>query len=116
MPRPINKSEDLLLSGPHTKSGRLQRECLKLLREHQRNGDIPTNGRFLFYELEQRSVIPKKYDGVNPKTGKGYARTPLQDVSVCDHAIARGWPRALALDRGRDPQPVVMELCRQRRR
>jgi hypothetical protein len=116
MPRSINKSEDLLLSAPDSKSGRLQRECLKLLREHERNGDIPTNGRFPFYELEQRGVIPKKYDGVNPRTGKNYARTPLQDVSVCDHAIARGWPRALALDRGRDPQPVVMELCRQRRR
>jgi hypothetical protein len=82
MPRPISKSEDLLLSAPDSKSGRLQRECLKLLREHERNDDIPTNGRFLFYELEQRGVIPKKYDGVNPKTGKGYARTPLQDVSV----------------------------------
>ena len=105
-----------LLSAPDSKSGRLQRECLKLLREHERNGDIPTNGRFPFYELEQRGVIPKKYDGVNPRTGKNYARTPLQDVSVCDHAFARGWPRAVALDRGRDPQPVVMELCRQRRR
>jgi hypothetical protein len=110
MPRSINKSEDHLLSAPDSKSGRLQRECLKLLREHERNGDIPTNGRFPFYELEQRGVIPKKYDGVNPRTGT------LQDVSVCDHAFARGWPRAVALDRGRDPQPVVMELCRQRRR
>jgi hypothetical protein len=62
--------------------GRLQRECLKLLREHERNGDIPTHGRFLFYELEQRGVIAKKYAGVNPRTGKNYARTPLQDVSV----------------------------------
>ena len=70
MPRSINKSEDLLLSAPDSKSGRLQRECLKLLREHERNGDIPTNGRFPFYELEQRGVIPKKYDGVNPRTGK----------------------------------------------
>jgi hypothetical protein len=43
-----------------------------------RKGDIPTNGRFLFYELEQ----PKKYDGINPTTGKKWARTPLQDVSV----------------------------------
>ena len=77
----------------------------------------PTNGRFPFYELEQRGVIPKKYDGVNPRTGKNYARTPLQDVSVCDHAFARSWPRAVALDRGTSyPQPVVMELCRQRRR
>ena len=70
-----------VLSAADSKKGRLQRECLKLLREHERNGDIPTNGRFLFYELEQRGVIPKKYDGVNPKT-KNYARTPLQDVSV----------------------------------
>jgi hypothetical protein len=82
VPRLISKSEDLRLSAPGSKSGRLQRECLKLLREHQHKGDIPTNGRFLFYELEQRGFIPKKYDGVNPKTGKGFARTPLQDVSV----------------------------------
>jgi hypothetical protein len=70
------------LSAPETKAGRLQRACLDLLREHHRNGDIPTNGRFLFYELEQRGVIPKKYDGVNPATGKKWARTPLQDVSA----------------------------------
>jgi hypothetical protein len=70
------------LSAPDTKHGRLQRACLELLREHERNGDIPTNGRFLFYELEQRGVIPKKYDGINPDTGKKWARTPLQDVSV----------------------------------
>jgi hypothetical protein len=69
------------LSAPESKAGRLQRACLDLLREHKRNGDIPTNGRFLFYELEQRGVIPKKYEGVNPATGKKWARTPLQDVS-----------------------------------
>src|SRR5262249_36561968 len=73
--------DDARLSAPDTKDGRLQRACLELLREHARNGDIPTNGRFLFYELEQRGVIPKKYDGINPKTGKKWARTPLQDVS-----------------------------------
>ena len=98
----ISKSEDLLLSAPDSKSGRLQRECLRLLREHEHNGDIPTNGRFLFYELEQRGVIPKKYDGVNPKTGKGYARTPLQDVSVATMHL-RDRPCAVELDRGRDP-------------
>jgi hypothetical protein len=51
------------------------------MREHERAGDIPTNGRFVFYELEQRGVIPKKY-GINPKSGQSYARLPLQDVSV----------------------------------
>ena len=60
----------------------MQRACLKLLHEHKRKGDIPTNGHFVFYELEQRGVIPKNYDGVNPKTGQKWARTPLQDVSV----------------------------------
>jgi hypothetical protein len=70
------------LSDPESKAGRLQRACLELLREPHRKGDIPTNGRFLFYELEQRGVIPKKYDGINPNTGNKFARTPLQDVSV----------------------------------
>jgi hypothetical protein len=74
--------DDARLSAPDSKHGRLQRACLELLREHERKGDIPTNGRFLFYELEQRGVIPKKYDGINPDTGKKWARTPLQDVSV----------------------------------
>jgi hypothetical protein len=68
------KDDDLLLSDPDSNIGRLQRAALELLREHERAGDIPTNGRFLFYELEQRGVIPKKYDGK--------ARTPLQDVSL----------------------------------
>jgi hypothetical protein len=77
VPRATSKSEDLLLSAPDSKSGRLQRDCLKLLREHERDGSIPTNGRFLFYELEQRGVIPKKYDGINPTTGNSYKRTPL---------------------------------------
>jgi hypothetical protein len=48
-----------LLSAPDTDKGRLQRACLELLREHQRDGALPTNGRFLFYELEQRGVVPK---------------------------------------------------------
>ena len=97
MPRPSSKSEDLLLSAADSKKGRLQRECLKLLREHERNGDIPTNGRFLFYELEQRGVIPKKYDGVNPKTEE-LRPHPAAGCQRCDHASARGWPGAVALD------------------
>jgi len=65
--------EELLLSDPDSIRGKLQRACLALLREHQRNDDIPTNGRFLFYELEQRGVVPKSYPGMK--------RTPLQAVS-----------------------------------
>ena len=90
------------LSSPNTKAGRLQRACLELLREHERNGDIPTNGRFLFYELEQRGVIPKKYDGVNPRP----ARTTPHSAAGCqrrDDAPARARPDPVALDRGRNP-------------
>jgi hypothetical protein len=40
-------------------------------------------------------VIPKNYDGINPKTGKEWARTPAQDISVS----ARAQPHSLGLDR-----------------
>ena len=44
------------LPSPHTKRGRIQRAVLDLLREHAADGGLPTNGRFLFYELEQRGL------------------------------------------------------------
>jgi hypothetical protein len=66
------------LSAPNTKAGKLQRACLALLQEHEREGTIPTNGRFLFYELEQRGVVPKAY---RDASGKERARTPAQDIS-----------------------------------
>jgi hypothetical protein len=78
----MSRCDNDMLSAPDSKAGVLQRACLELLREHHRKGDIPTNGRFLFYELEQRGTIPKKYDEINPKTGNKFARMPLQDVSV----------------------------------
>ena len=57
----IDDSKLPLLSRPDTASGKLQRICLELLREHRRDGDdgIPTNNRFLNYELMQRGVIIK---------------------------------------------------------
>lgn len=67
------------LSKPATKKGQLQRQCLKLLAEHQRDGAIPTSGRFLFYELVSRGVVPK--DHYVDENGKKKSRTPAQDVS-----------------------------------
>jgi hypothetical protein len=61
------------LSSPESKAGRLQRACLDLLRQHEREGTIPTNGRFLFYELEQQGVVPKAY---RDASGNKRARTP----------------------------------------
>jgi hypothetical protein len=78
--------DERLLSDPNSKKGKLQRACLDVLRQHEREylrtGDgLPTNGHFVFYELEQTGIVPKQYDGLNPKTGKPWRRTPLQDVS-----------------------------------
>jgi hypothetical protein len=44
-----------------TKAGRLRYACYRKLLEHQRDGALPTNGRFIFYELEQDGAIPKHY-------------------------------------------------------
>jgi hypothetical protein len=66
------------LSSPDTKSGRHQRACLELMREHERDGTIPTNGRFVFYELEQRGVIPKHY---LDEHGKKRPRQPNADIT-----------------------------------
>ena len=44
---------------PTSKIGRLRLVLLELLAEHDRNGEIPTSGRFLFYELVQRRFISK---------------------------------------------------------
>jgi hypothetical protein len=66
------------LSAPESKAGKLQRACLDLLKQHEREGTIPTNGRFLFYELEQQGVVPKAYRDAG---GNKRARTPAQDIS-----------------------------------
>ena len=66
------------LSAPDSKTGKLQRACLDLLQEHEREGTIPTNVTFLFYELEQRGVVPKHYLDA---AGSKRPRTPRQDTS-----------------------------------
>jgi hypothetical protein len=66
------------LSAPESASGRLQRDCLALLKQHERDGAIPTNGRFVFYELEQLGKITKSYTGRT----SAHPRIPAQDVSA----------------------------------
>ena len=56
---PTSRRRPTGLSAPHTAAGRLQRELMSRLREHQRDGMLPTNGRFLFYELSQAGIVPK---------------------------------------------------------
>jgi len=46
-----------------SKLGRLRAAILELLGEHERDGALPTSGRFLFYELEHRGVVSKTATG-----------------------------------------------------
>jgi hypothetical protein len=54
-----------------SKIGALRELLFSLLQEHERDGTIPTNGRFLFYELVQRRQLSKEETG---------ARRPDQDM------------------------------------
>jgi hypothetical protein len=65
-------SDAAKLSAPESKRGRLQRACLEVLHEHKRDGALPTNGRFCFYELVQSGAVPKHSEG---------KRQPRQDVT-----------------------------------
>jgi hypothetical protein len=60
------------LSAANSKAGRLQRACLEILNEHERDGALPTSGRFIWYELEQRGIVDKtKARGHPGVTGRG---------------------------------------------
>ena len=67
---------DALLSAPHTKAGRVQRVVLAQLGVHERDGTLPTTGRFLFYELE----------------GLGLATKPTPDDARPNKRRSIGWP------------------------
>lgn len=73
-----------LLSAPETQKGKLQRACLELLREHERDGALPTNARFIFYELEQKGAVPKRYDDKvrQPATEVSEALTHLREAGL----------------------------------
>lgn len=57
---------------PTTKIGRLRSAALRLLRQHEAEGQLPTSGRFLFYELVQLGIVSKQRHG---------ARRPDQDLT-----------------------------------
>jgi len=60
------------LSRPDTDAGRLQRAALACLLMHRDEGELPTSGRFLFYELEQAGIVSKTK--INRSTGKKVQR------------------------------------------
>ncbi len=67
--------EDPGLSAPASKSGRLQRHCLELLRARESVPDgLPTSARFIYYELVAVGVVAKQ------RRLDGGGRRPDQDV------------------------------------
>jgi hypothetical protein len=68
---------DSRLSKPRFGLGQMERVALRLLLEHYNDGQIPTNGRFLFYEAEQRSYVRKS----KPEDGKSTYATNTQIAS-----------------------------------
>ncbi len=67
--------DETLLSKPGTDKGRLQREVLRVLLEHERDGALPTSNRFVFYELVMRGAVDKA------KSRRNGGRGSDQDVS-----------------------------------
>jgi hypothetical protein len=51
------------LSKPATKAGRLQRAALGVLNAKHDDGVLPTNGRFVYYELEHTGLVRKSKPG-----------------------------------------------------
>jgi hypothetical protein len=58
--------DDAKLSRPNSIKGKLQRKLLAMLRERERDGLLPTNVRFLFYDLTQIGYIPKHRQPTKP--------------------------------------------------
>jgi hypothetical protein len=57
------------LSKPGSGKGRMQRHVLNVLLEHYGRDEIPTNGRFVFYELEGRGIVRKSRKGESRRGG-----------------------------------------------
>ena len=129
------------LSAPGSKSGRLQRAVLALLREHERSGALPTSGRFLWYELEQRGIVDKTRARGHPGVRRGVdqnvadALTHLREAGVIPWAwivdetrtlevpsyaaTVLGWHRQAAADEAEaidrwDGRPPPLILCESR--
>lgn len=66
-----------------TKKARTHRVVLDQLRVHERDGTLPTTGRFLFYELEQRGEARKPSpDDVRPNKRRSIGWPPgSQDIT-----------------------------------
>jgi hypothetical protein len=90
------------LSRPGTLARRMQDAVLGVLSEHEANGEIPTSGRFVFYELEGRGIVRKSQRG---ESRRGCADDP-REQEITD---ALGYLR----DRDLIPWPWIVDETRQ---
>jgi hypothetical protein len=77
---PTLTDTDAGLSAPDSHAGRLQRSLLERLRDHEMHGSLPTNGRFLFYELVALGILSKERK--ERKTGEGRAVATIRTTRV----------------------------------
>ena len=73
---------------------RLRQVVLQLLEEHKRDGALPINSRFLFYELEQRGLVVK----VKPKGSALGNHEPTPGPSCIDESAPGDKLTGLGLD------------------
>jgi hypothetical protein len=74
----FSDADEAALSDPKYANGKLQRLALRHLRAKRQKGEIPTDIRFVFYELEQQGKQSKRalnLDGTESK------RTPTQNLN-----------------------------------
>ena len=56
-------NDDARLSRPNTARGRMQRLVLQVQLEYEAAGELPTSGRFVFYEMETAGLVRKSSRG-----------------------------------------------------
>ena len=116
---------DPRLTGPNTKKGRVQRDVLALLIDHQAKGEIPTNIRFIFYELVQVGKAMKAAaDDTRKNTKRSVgpdAKAGMQDITdAATHLRVEGIiPWSWIEDETRnvavwDHAPTVLDYVRDR--
>ena len=72
-------TEEPGLSRPDSLAGRMQRAVLDVLRRHEANGELPTNNRFVFYELEGLGVVRKSAQG---ESHRGNSNDPREQEVI----------------------------------
>ena len=71
-------NDDARLSRPNTARGRMQRLVLQVQLEYEASGELPTSGRFVFYEMETAALVRKSSRG---ESRRAAATTPASRKS-----------------------------------